>query len=202
LEGAPPPAEFTARIRNEYGLESLSRVIVKGDDVEAGRSAVHRPPSNEYSYVVIADPPLKAGPAKEIVAVVDARTAPLIVGASGTRRGVVVHDEDAVPAPLMLTALINTLTNTPLVRPEIRSELRLPIAADDHEPPPLTEYSYPVIGEPPLFDGVLYVTVALESPGAMERIDGAEGGSGRGVPITGAESAPRPRALIAAIRTE
>lgn len=73
LEGAPPPAEFTARIRNEYGLESLSRVIANGDDVEAGRSAVHRPPSNEYSKFRMGAPPLNAGASNATKAVPELR---------------------------------------------------------------------------------------------------------------------------------
>lgn len=49
VDDAPPPATLTARIRSEYERESTRRVITKGETVDAGRTAVHRPPLSEYS---------------------------------------------------------------------------------------------------------------------------------------------------------
>lgn len=86
---------------------SVLRVVITNGDavVPAARVKNVEPPSVEYLYVVIAEPPVAPAvnatdnvPLDGVIAV--------IVGALGVVAGVAAVVDEAVPSPMALTALI------------------------------------------------------------------------------------------------
>ena len=119
-----------------------------------------------------------------------------IVGAPGTVTGVTEFEADeAVPVPTAFLAVAVNVYAVPLVRPVTVNGELAPVAVI---PPGIDVTVYPVIGDPPVEDGGVKLTVAWALPGVAVPIVGAPGTVAAGVTEFEAEEAvPVPTAFLA-----
>jgi hypothetical protein len=142
----------------------------------------------------MAVPPFDAGAAHEMSADWESLPATTFVGWPGTVDGVAYSGADGVPSPIALSARTAMEYWVPFVSPVI---VKLePSVPAETKAPLLSEYSTPVIGEPPLFETVAPTVIA---PSAGVRVTTGALGTAAGATSTVVDASDSPTAFRARI---
>jgi hypothetical protein len=176
---------------------AVNPLIVNEVDVDVRRTQV-TPPSSEYSYAVMDDPPLNGAVTRTDNDLRPEVTVSL-VGADGTTAGTPVTDDVDDPTPAAFTARTRTEYDLPFTNPANTCD-RASAPTDAHDRPPSIDTWNPVNSDPPSLGGATHVTVNRRSAGVTTTPVGTPG-TVRGAASTTADPLPAPCAFTARTAT-